>query len=260
MHSLSEEFKKQYGITQVFGSFEGGQKSVYIVEKDGQKMALKLFRNFLEREKRELDIYQKCSELPGVPKLISVETFEGKVFILEEFIDGKQLKEIMQEYLSDEPKIKVLVREICEIMRPLWDQDIVHRDLKPENIIITPEGKPIILDFGIARDLGADSITISGDMQPNSWHWASPEQLFGQKDKISYRSDFFSIGIIAHYLFCCEHPFGSSREEILKSLSDTAPISEVSNGSSLEKFFNAALKIRVYERPKDVDSLLNKLD
>ena len=75
-------------------------------------------------------------------------------------------------------------------------------------------GNPVVLDFGIARALDEKSITVSG--QPLSWRFASPEQFFGQKKYISYRTDFFCLGIMAFYIFTNRLPFGNTQSQIEK--------------------------------------------
>lgn len=113
------------------------------------------------------------------------------------------------------------------------------------------DGSPVVLDFGIARDLDDETITPTG-FQPFSWPFASPEQYFYKKELISYRTDFFCLGIIAYYLFVGDLPFGRTRQAIADAFSTSQKNFNV-HDEQMNVFLNAALKLSVSERPRTIE-------
>ena len=259
--TLNSAFQQKYNIKEVLHAFRGGQKEVFIVElNNGEKVALKIFHSFGERESKEIELYQKYKEFDGVPSIIDISDHDGQTVLTEEYIDGKTLKELADSghYTGNAAMITALLRQIAAVLRPIWEDGLVHRDLKPENIIITPDGQPVIIDFGIAKDLTASTITETG-FQPNSWKFAAPEQLFAKKEMISYRTDFFSLGIIGYFLYHGRLPFGSTKEEVREQLGRTDCVLVCDEDCPIETFCKALCQVNPSERPRTVDALLTLL-
>lgn len=259
--TLEPGFKTKYNIKNVIGSFSGAQKDVFIVElNSGQKVAIKIFRSFGDRENKEIETYEKYHHLDGIPKVIEVSKHGENVILIEEYIEGEILKDKIKSgfYKGDGEKISLLLKEIILILKPMWEDGLVHRDLKPENIIITPNGSPVVIDFGILKDLNSTTITETG-FQPNSWKFAAPEQLFAKKEHISYRTDFFSIGVIGYYLYYGELPFGQSREDIHDNLNRSDLSIKCDENCTLQGFCSQACRINPSERPRNVELLLSFL-
>eukprot|EP01093_Parvamoeba_rugata_P000793 TRINITY_DN1097_c0_g1_i4.p1 TRINITY_DN1097_c0_g1~~TRINITY_DN1097_c0_g1_i4.p1 ORF type:complete len:260 (+),score=38.74 TRINITY_DN1097_c0_g1_i4:1175-1954(+) len=254
---LSEEIRKHFAIKNYKQANPGGQKTVFIVNIGDIEYALKIIKTADERFEREVKICNEFSENTGIPLINKIEQFEKETIILEEYIDGSDLSELTANYYNDETKICSLLLEIITILEPVWMAKYVHRDLKPQNIRIKPDGSPVVLDFGIARALDEESITVSGG-QPLSWYFASPEQYSGQKRLISYRTDFFCLGIIAYSLFMNSLPFGNNREEISQSFED-GNLKVKTGNEKIDNFCNAVFKINPSERPRDVESLIKYL-
>ncbi len=142
--SLPTELKSQLGVTKVYQTFEGGQKYVFIADCKGVKRAIKLFRyGFGERDKRELEFYMENSHLEGIPKIVEVIHSGKEVALVEEYVEGECLNDISAKYKNQNDEICQLIRDLVDIMTPIWKERKVHRDLKPLNIIIKPDGKPI---------------------------------------------------------------------------------------------------------------------
>lgn len=115
-----------------------------------------------------------------------------------------------------------------------------------------------MLDFGIARALDDESITATG-VQPYTWPFASPEQYSGQKNLISYRTDFFCLGIIAYYLYTNSLPFGNNRGEIYKAFQDDKLI--VNSGNEyIDTFCNNVFKKNPSERPRKIELFLKLIE
>jgi serine/threonine-protein kinase len=252
---FSPDFLSHYNITGFHRTQKGGgQKQVYFPVINNEKQVLKKYMYQDERADRELEIYEKFKGNAGIPKIILAEIYGTELVVFEEFIEGNTLTDITVSYANDAPLITKLMRDIFQIMTPIWEEKLVHRDIKPDNIMIKPDGTPIIIDFGIARDLGANSITGTG-MQPMTWMFASPEQYAGEKHKISYRTDFFSLGALAYYLYYQKLPFGKNSAEIADKFSNNDESFDIIDGCSLNEFCKESLKSSPAERPRLITDL-----
>lgn len=254
---LTEKLLTHFNISDYRQANPGGQKTVFIVTIDNQKYALKIINIADDRFQREVKICKEFDDNKGIPNIIRIEQFEKDTIILEEYIEGNDLSELTNEYTGNEQKIRELILAIGNILTPVWEGKYVHRDLKPHNIRIRENGEPVVLDFGIARALEDESITASGG-QPLSWLFASPEQYSGQKKLISYRTDFFCLGIIAFYLYTNLLPFGKNKIEIEKSFRGNNLFVNTGN-EFIDTFCNSVFKINPSERPRKIESFLNFL-
>lgn len=254
---LSQGLIKHLNISDYLAAKHGGQKTVFVVTINGIKYALKIIKLADDRFKREVKICEQFADSIGIPAIIKIEKYYNDTIILEEYIEGNDLSDVSHLYIGDLPRVFSLIYSITTIMTPVWESRYVHRDLKPQNIRIKEDGSPVVLDFGIARALDEESLTVTG-AQPLSWLFASPEQYFGQKEFISYRTDFFCLGMIAYYLFVGSFPFGDTKSEIEKKFKsgDIMPSTGV---IQLDKLMNSVFKINPSERPRKINDFIKLL-
>ncbi len=129
---------------------------------------------------------------------------------IEEFVVSKTLANSMADYECDiSATIKICIG-IANALLPLWmhPRRYVHRDIKPENILIRPTGEVVIIDLGIARETGTVGVTCDGwGKAPLTLDFAAPEQIANNKDAISFKTDFFAIGVLMYRLIAKTHPF-----------------------------------------------------
>lgn len=129
---------------------------------------------------------------------------------IEEFIPSDTLANILPIYERNVPAVINLCRGIANALMPLWmhSRRFVHRDIKPENILIRPCGDVVVIDLGIVRETGTVGLTCEGwGKSPLTLEYAAPEQIANQKDAISFKTDFFSIGVLMYRLISGMHPF-----------------------------------------------------
>jgi serine/threonine protein kinase len=102
--------------------------------------------------------------------------------------------------------------QLVSAVAHIASHELVHRDLKPENILFRADGvTPVIVDFGIVRDLVDTSLTETWLMRgPGTPFFASPEQLRNEKDLIDWRSDQFSLGVLISISLFGLHPYGEN--------------------------------------------------
>jgi len=251
--SLPDDLLKRLEVLKVHKSFAGGQKFVFIATCKKYDCAIKMYRfGFGEREEREIKFYIDHSELTGIPNIIEVINHKNETIVIEEFIDGNPLNDIHTNYVGNAPLVATLISNIADIMAPIWENEKTHRDLKPENIIIKPDKTPAIIDFGIFKDTDLTTITNTG-FQPHSWAFAAPEQHLGNKEHVSYRTDFFALGVLAYYLYYDQLPFGQTQDTIMKKMADSDLSYKTDKACSLNNFFESALQFFVSARPRNVD-------
>jgi len=247
-------FEKNYAGRQ-FGQYKilreigrGGMGAVFLAERaDGEferKVALKIVRQTIfdsETEKlfrRERDILASLNH-PNIAQLHDGGVSEsGETFLVMEFVEGETLLEYaVNQNLSVEEKLQLFLK-ICSAVSYAHRNLTIHRDLKPANILVTREGEPKLLDFGLAKILDENivdqnqTVTIYRAFTPA---YASPEQIFG--GKATTASDIYSLGVVLYELLSGDKPFhfeSKSLDEIIQTLknSDPKPPSSVQNSKS----------------------------
>ncbi len=195
----------------------GGQKDVYAAESaDYGPVVLKLMpmgaNGLSPRIRREIEIVTSRT-FTGVPRIFEQGsvTVSGvnAAFIIEQRIEGKDLRTVLVgDGRQSKGFVVAMMRSLLETLCELEQNRIVHRDIKPDNIVVDEDGKFWLLDFGIARDLDAVSLTMTSEkMGPLSPGYAAPEQVMNFKRQIDTRSDLFSVGVTAYELLAGRHPF-----------------------------------------------------
>jgi serine/threonine protein kinase len=166
-----------------------------------QRVAVKLLPlgagdSLKERFLHERQILARLSHA-NIARMLDAGCLEnGEPFLVMEYIDGKPI-DIFAERLSLKAKIELFI-EVCMATGYLHRNLVVHRDLKPGNILVTADGKPKLLDFGIARilDLATDSTITS--MRMLTPDYASPEQIRG--GRLCTATDIYSLGALLYRL------------------------------------------------------------
>lgn len=122
--------------------------------------------------------------------------FERTPYLVMELIDGVTLASLLEERgRLDAGETFALVREVASTLAHLARHGVVHRDLKPANIMVTPEGRVVLIDLGIARAESSEAITTTGTMLGTA-DFLSPEQILGRS--ATPASDLYALGLVAH--------------------------------------------------------------
>jgi serine/threonine protein kinase/sugar lactone lactonase YvrE len=161
------------------------------------------------------------------PNIVTIHDFgedSGHHYIAMEFIEGKNLKEYMDEGREFTPdQLLDIIIQTCEGLQHAHDRKVIHRDIKPDNISITSKGDVKITDFGIARMSTQNpmmSMTQDGTML-GTLGYISPEQLQDSR-RVDHRADIFSLGAMMYELYTSRLPFdgGNLGATILKIVSE----------------------------------------
>jgi tetratricopeptide (TPR) repeat protein/predicted Ser/Thr protein kinase len=188
----------------------GGMGVVYLAERvDGevnQRVAVKLLRPGVLDFQRErfLQERQILAELahPHIARLLDAGHLEdGQPFLVMEYVDGQAIDEYAAQ-LTHAQKIRLFLK-VCGAVAYLHRNLVVHRDLKPGNILVTQDGEPKILDFGIAKIVGLANPIVT-EIQMLTPDYASPEQVMGVP--IGTTSDIYSLGAVLYELLTGHKP------------------------------------------------------
>jgi serine/threonine-protein kinase len=173
----------RYRIIDLIGS--GGMAQVYRAMNLASRkiVAIKVlkdeFRNdaeFLRRFEREARAVLHLSH-ENIVRAFDVGEAEGLPYIVLEYIDGRTLKEILDENGPMPPRIAVaLVVQVLDALNAAHNAGIIHRDVKPQNVIVMQSGKVKLMDFGIAREVDANTVTFTGSTVLGSVHYLSPSR------------------------------------------------------------------------------------
>jgi eukaryotic-like serine/threonine-protein kinase len=132
----------------------------------------------------------------------------GTPYIVLEYVDGETLKDLIRrDGPLDIPQAIAYAIEIARALGAAHERLIVHRDVKPQNVLIDPEGGAKITDFGIARTLSEEGLTMAGRVLGTT-DYVSPEQALGQG--VTGQSDLYSLGIVLYEMLTGEVPFKGS--------------------------------------------------
>ena len=207
-----------YKIIRELG--RGGVGSVLLGERDDheyrQQVAIKLIRrgmdtDFVVRRFRNERQILAALEHANIAGLIDGGTTENdRPYLVMEYVEGKQIDVYCDEQkLSTEERLKIF-QQVCAAVHYAHQRLIIHRDLKPSNILVTKEGTPKLLDFGIAKlltpELAAQTLdpTLTA-MRLLTPAYASPEQIRGAH--ITIATDVYSLGVLLHELLTGHKPY-----------------------------------------------------
>ena len=205
-----------YRVLEKLG--RGGMGTVYkaVREDDFEKqVALKLLQRDLASEanvrrfQHERQILARL-EHPAIARLLDGgTTADGRPYLVMEHVEGVPIDEYCDDHqLSTDERLKLFLK-VCSALAFAHQSLIVHRDLKPGNILITEEGAPKLLDFGIAKLLAPDDAfgdLTQGLEQPMTPRYASPEQV--RRQPITTASDIYSLGTLLYRLLTGRLPCG----------------------------------------------------
>ena len=232
----------QYRIIRELGS--GGMGSVFLAERQDdayrRQVAIKIIRQTIPDSKLA-QRFQQEREILAVLNHPNIATLHdggiserGEPFLVMEHIDGRPLLEFARN-LSLAERLNLFLK-VCGAVAYAHRNLVIHRDIKPSNILVTNEGNPKLLDFGLAKLLEAGSANqnqTTTAFRAFTPSYASPEQIRGKN--VTTSTDVYSLGIVLYELLTDQRPFKTedkSFEEIIKEITEHQPTrpSEVVGG------------------------------
>ena len=205
----------------------------------GRQVALKVLPPNVASDPERLARFQREARAvaalnhPNVVTLYSVEESEGIHFLTMELVEGPSLDRLIPGNGLPVDRIVEIAGALAEALAAAHEKGILHRDLKPANVMVTNEGRVKVLDFGLAKNVGAESsdgatLTSAGRTQAGvvmgTPAYMSPEQVSGRA--LDHRSDIFSLGVVLHEMATGRRPFdGVSSAELISSILRDTPVS-----------------------------------
>jgi len=263
----------QYRILRRLG--EGGMGVVYLAERlldEGtsneirQPVALK-FLNATgmpgELRKRFAEERRILATLnhPNIAHLIDAGAIrDGRPFLALEYVQGERIDEWCERQRLSLRERVTLFLKVCAAVQHAHQQLVIHRDIKPANILVTADGEPKLLDFGIARLLdhvdGVAAARTSTMQRALTLAYASPEQVRGLP--LGTAADVWSLGVVLYQLVCGVRPFGNRDVDVALDVSNAIVTGRVVSPS--RQLRNAPLQTQQMLRavPTDIDAIAMK--
>src|SRR5216683_3025631 len=201
----------RYQVLRILG--QGGMGAVYQARDQelDRIIALKVIRpelaanpSILQRFKQELILSRHVTH-KNVERIFDLGEAGGTKFITMEFVEGEDLRGVLRRKGKLSAKEAVaIIQQICRALDAAHAEGVIHRDLKPQNVMRDPQGRVVVMDFGLARSLESDGMTQTGALV-GTLEYMSPEQALGAS--LDQRSDLFAVGLIFYELLTAKSPY-----------------------------------------------------
>jgi serine/threonine protein kinase len=226
-----------YEIQSPLGA--GGMGEVYRATdtKLGRDIALKVLPAEMAEDPERLARFRREAKAlaqldhPNIVTIHSVEECDGSHFLTMQLVDGLPLDRVIPQGGLPVEQIVEIASALADALAAAHEKGIVHRDLKPANVMVSSEGRVKVLDFGLAKDVGASDpadATLTSDhrtqagMVMGTPAYMSPEQTSGRP--LDHRTDIFSLGVVLHEMATGRRPFdGSSSAELVSAILRDTP-------------------------------------
>jgi serine/threonine protein kinase/tetratricopeptide (TPR) repeat protein len=224
----------------------GGMSEVYEAEQERprRRVALKLIHPLritpamLRRFEFEVEVLGRL-EHPGIARVYDAGTaqtrFGTQPWFAMELVRGQRLDHWLRAARPDlERRLRMLI-DICDAVQHAHQHGVIHRDLKPANILVTDDGKPKVLDFGVAgavegsaagSSAGGETLHTATGQIVGTLQYMSPEQAAGDVRRLDTRSDVYALGVIAYQLLSDRLPYDVSDKplpEAVRVICDEEP-------------------------------------
>ena len=259
----------RYQLLRVLG--QGGMGAVYQARDQelGRIIALKVIRpelagnpSILQRFKQELILSRNVTH-KNVVRIYDMGEADGTKFITMEYVEGEDLRTMLARDGKVAPQKSVeIVQQICRALDAAHAEGVIHRDLKPQNVMLEPQGRVVVMDFGLARSLEAPGMTQTGTLV-GTLEYMSPEQAMGAE--LDQRSDLFAVGLIFFELLTGKVPYKADTgiATLMKRTHERAiPASDVDIGvpKSLSVIVAKCLEREPAQRFQSAQDVLRQLD
>lgn len=227
---------RRVGVYQIMEEIgHGGMGEVYrAVRADGQfdkQVAIKLVRvgldtaSVLERFRHERQILASLDH-PNIARLHDGGTTEdGIPYLVMELIEGIPIDQYCEDHQLDIPDRLQLFIQVCGAVQYAHQRLVIHRDIKPSNILVTADGVPKLLDFGIAKILDSSAGVETTMVRPMTPEYASPEQIRGTP--ITTATDVYSLGVVLYRILTGKSPYSETTRtpfEFARAVCEAEPL------------------------------------
>jgi tRNA A-37 threonylcarbamoyl transferase component Bud32 len=244
----------RYRITALVG--KGGMATVYRATHPGlgQTVAIKVMHPHMASDPDMLGRFHNEAQAvanlrhPNIVRVLDFDVQGDQYFMVMEFVDGPTLATQLSGFAGQGRTMPTA--EVVRILEPLCSavdyahgQGMIHRDIKPSNVLLTPQGEPVLTDYGIAKMVGVTQHTATGTVM-GSAYYMSPEQAQGSG--IDGRTDIYSLGVMLFEMLAGRVPYEGDTLATVLVKHITAPVPPVCTYNSqlpplLDDVMNVAL-------------------
>ncbi len=205
---LAQRYRLERKIAQ------GGMAEVWLATDTSlsRQVAVKVLKSSLatdpvvaERFRREAIIVARLSH-PNIVAVHDTIDYDGRQAVVMQLINGKSLRQLLDEQKRLSPELTMHIGTcVAGALDAAHTAGLVHRDVKPGNILITPDGRVLLADFGIAKGLGSTDDLTSDNVMMGTAKYLSPEQVRGKK--LDGRADLYALGLVLYECLAGRVPF-----------------------------------------------------
>ena len=251
----------------------GGMGTVYECQRDGSdaRLAIKIISSGTHASDEERRRFM--GEIGALlrlhhPHLSRLRDFgqDGSVaWFVMDFIDGRSFHQWKKEDNPSWVLVADLLGQACRAVAHAHRQGIIHRDLNPANIMVLRDGSPVIMDFGLARDLSSDEVLTVSGATVGTPPYMSPEQTLGTRGVLTIQSDVWGMGGVLYQALTGRPPFeGGSTHEIFTAINETEVVRPRVHAPdvpmALERIALRCLQRDPVDRYPDMDALAADLE
>lgn len=259
-----------YIVQAELGSGSAGTAYSANHQNDGRLVAIKVLspemsadESMQRRFVREMSVMSKLQH-PNVVQYIEGGVHDDRFYYVMEHVDSSTLKDILTTRVAlSWQEAAECASQICEALQCAHDRGVIHRDLKPGNLFLSSAGLIKLGDFGLARDLGSERLTVEG-LTVGTCRYMSPEQIAGHAD-LSGATDLYALGCLLYEMITGRVPYnGATTFEILDQHHRAAPpdARELAPNcpEDLAKLIQQLLSKKPEDRPGDANAVKRRLD
>ena len=253
-----------YKISEKLG--EGGMGVVYKAEDTKLKrdVAIKFLPRQIaasddERERFKIEA-QAAAALnhPNIATIHAIEEVDDEMFIVMEYIDGQELKSIIDDRQLSIDDILDYASQIASGLQAAHEKDVTHRDIKSANIMVTDKAQIKIMDFGLAKVRGGAQVTKVGTTLGTA-AYMSPEQAQGMKT--DHRTDIWAFGVVVYEMLTGKMPFpGDYEQAVIYSILNEEPEFPEEISANLQQILQKTLSKDLNDRYQNIGEVLANLE